>query len=132
RPGAMVGMAGVAGNGQDELFAVLSGERRAPAATAIAIDGAAAGHLSITERRRLGAAFVPEERLGHATAPRFKLSDNALISGHAASGMTRYGFIQPAVTLAVVDKATKIFDVRQAQGAPGAASLAGRNLGEFV
>ena len=65
----------------------------APTGRRIRIDGRDAGRLSITERRRLGAAFVPEERLGHATAPRFKLSDNALISGHAASPMVRRGFI---------------------------------------
>ena len=47
------------------------------------------GSLSITQRRRLGAAFVPEERLGHGTAPRMKLSENALLTGHAASGMVQ-------------------------------------------
>jgi len=40
-------------------------------------------HLSITQRRKLGAAFVPEERLGHGTAPRMRLSENALLTGHA-------------------------------------------------
>jgi ABC-type uncharacterized transport system ATPase subunit len=127
-----VGIAGVAGNGQDELFAALSGERLAPAEAQIAIDGHPAGQLSITERRRLGAAFVPEERLGHATAPRFKLSDNALVSGHAASGMTHYGFIDHAATLACVDKATEVFDVRKAKRDPEAVSLSGGNLQKFV
>src|SRR5712664_1829316 len=61
--GEIVGIAGVSGNGQDELFAVLSGERASPHADNIIIDGRAAGELSITDRRRLGAAFVPEERL---------------------------------------------------------------------
>src|SRR5580698_590055 len=53
----IVGIAGVAGNGQDELFAALSGERLSPSAGAIVIDGQAAGGLHVTERRRLGAAF---------------------------------------------------------------------------
>ena len=57
------------------------------------IDGNGAGTLTITERRRLGAAFVPEERLGHGTAPRMKLSDNVLLTGHAASGMVSRGFV---------------------------------------
>src|SRR5436305_111886 len=88
--GEIVGLAGVAGNGQDELFAALSGEALAHDAGSIRIGTRDAGRLSITERRRLGAAFVREERLGHAAAPRFKLSDNALISGHAASPMVRH------------------------------------------
>jgi len=105
--GEILGLAGVAGNGQDELFAVLSGEALAATPEAIKIDGKDAGRLSITQRRRLGVAFVPEERLGHATAPRFKLSDNALISGHAASPMVRRGFIDREQTLAFVDRITK-------------------------
>jgi len=73
--GEILGIAGVAGNGQDELFAALSGERLAQDPGTVVIDGHAAGHLSITQRRKLGAAFVPEERLGHGTAPRMKLSE---------------------------------------------------------
>src|SRR6201985_887524 len=84
RGGEILGIAGVAGNGQDELFAALSGERFSRDPRTVVIDGRAAGHLSITHRRRLGAAFVPEERLGHGTAPRMKLSENALLTGHAA------------------------------------------------
>ena len=87
--GEILGIAGVAGNGQDEFFAALSGERRSQDPGTVVIDGIAAGHLSITQRRKLGAAFVPEERLGHGTAPRMKLSENALLTGHAASGMVQ-------------------------------------------
>jgi ABC-type uncharacterized transport system ATPase subunit len=129
--GEILGIAGVAGNGQDELFQALSGERLADHEGAIVIDGQAAGKLSITQRRRLGAAFVPEERLGHATAPRMTLSDNALLTGHAV-GMTRDGFIDRAAALKVVDRATETFDIRKAKRDPEAASLSGGNLQKFV
>src|SRR6266481_2466616 len=130
--GEILGIAGVAGNGQDELFAALSGERLAQDPGTVVIDGVAAGHLSITQRRKLGAAFVPEERLGHGTAPRMKLSENALLTGHAASGMVRHGFVNTAATLATVDRATETFDVRKAKRDPEAASLSGGNLQKFV
>ncbi len=84
RGGEILGIASVAGNGQDELFAALSGERLASGEGAVVIEGEAAGFRNVTERRRMGAAFVPEERLGHGTAPRMKLSENALLTGHAA------------------------------------------------
>jgi general nucleoside transport system ATP-binding protein len=132
RGGEILGIAGVAGNGQDELFAALSGERPAQDAGAIVIDGQAAGQLSVTARRRLGAAFIPEERLGHGTAPRMRLSDNALLTGHATGGMVRRGFIDRAATLDVVDRATKTFDVRKAKRDPEAASLSGGNLQKFM
>ncbi len=132
RGGEIVGIAGVAGNGQDELFAALSGERRSPGEGAIVIDGHAAGLLNVTERRRMGAAFVPEERLGHATAPRMRLSENALLTGHAASGMVRRGFIDKPATLTHVDRTTTSFDVRKAKRDPEAVSLSGGNLQKFV
>ena len=130
--GEILGIAGVAGNGQDEFFAALSGERRSQDPGTVVIEGIAAGHHSITQRRRLGAAFVPEERLGHGTAPRMKLSENALLTGHAASGMVRHGFVNNAATLATVDRATETFDVRKAKRDPEAASLSGGNLQKFV
>ena len=46
RGGEIVGIAGVAGNGQDELFSALSGERLASEGSAVVIDGEAAGLLS--------------------------------------------------------------------------------------
>src|SRR5437016_3319123 len=130
--GEILGVAGVAGNGQDELFAALSGEVLTDARDVIRIDNRDAGRLSITERRSLGAAFVPEERLGHATAPRFKLSENALISGHATSPMVRRGFIDRGQALAYVDRITKAYDVRKAKPDPEAVSLSGGNLQKYV
>ena len=88
--------------------------------------------LGVNERRRMGAAFVPEERLGHGTAPRMKLSENALLTGHAASGMVKRGFVNKPATLATVDRTHPGFDVRKAKRDPEAVSLSGGNLQKFV
>ncbi len=130
--GEILGIAGVAGNGQDELFGVLSGEARAPEAGNIVLDGEAVGWSGINARRRKGAAFVPEERLGHAAAPRMPLSDNALVTGHAAGGLARRGFLDRARMLGWVDAVTRAFDVRKGPRDPEAASLSGGNLQKFV
>jgi ABC-type uncharacterized transport system ATPase subunit len=132
RGGEIVGIAGVAGNGQDELFAALSGERPAPEADNVIIDGEAVGHRSVTERRRLGAAFVPEERLGHGAVPRMTLSENALLTGHASGAMVRSGVINRPAMLDAVDRTTKTFDVRKAKRDPEARSLSGGNLQKFI
>ena len=131
RGGEVLGIAGVAGNGQDELFAALSGERLSAGEGAIVIDGNAAGLLDVNARRRMGAAFVPEERLGHGCAPRMKLSENALLTLHAASSMVKNGFINKLAALAYVDRTTKSFDVRKAKRDPEAVSLSGGNLQKF-
>jgi simple sugar transport system ATP-binding protein len=132
RSGEVVGIAGVAGNGQGELFAALSGERPAPGAENIIIDGEAVGCCSVTERRRLGAAFVPEERLGHGAVPRMTLSENALLTGHASGAMVRNGVINRPAMLDAVDRTTKAFDVRKAKRDPEARSLSGGNLQKFI
>jgi simple sugar transport system ATP-binding protein len=130
--GEVLGIAGVAGNGQDELFAALSGERASPNSGNVVIDGEAVGVSSVTERRRRRAAFVPDERLGHATAPRMTLSQNALLAGHAAGAMVWHGFVRRSATLAAVDRVTAAFDVRKAKRDPEAMSLSGGNLQKFV
>jgi simple sugar transport system ATP-binding protein len=130
--GEILGIAGVAGNGQDELFAALSGERLAPREEAVILDGTAIGRADINARRRRGAAFVPEERLGHAAAPRLSLSENALVAGHAANGFVTRGFVDRAKTLGWVDAVTKAFDVRKGPRDPEARALSGGNLQKFV
>jgi simple sugar transport system ATP-binding protein len=61
-----------------------------------------------------------------------KLSENALLTGHAASGMVRHGFIDKPATLSTVDRTTKTFDVRKAKRDPEAVSLSGGNLQKFI
>src|SRR3546814_6824805 len=65
--GEIVGIARVAGNGQDEWLALLSGETQLPRhkGETIRFDGQPVAHLRPNARRRLGLAFVPAERLGH-------------------------------------------------------------------
>src|SRR5687767_4657812 len=74
--GEVIGIAGVAGNGQQEFFAAISGERRAPHAEMILVDGRPVGRHGVNHRRRFGAAFAPEERIGHAAVPGLRLSEN--------------------------------------------------------
>jgi general nucleoside transport system ATP-binding protein len=132
RSGEILGVAGVAGNGQDELFAVLSGERTVDDAGAVRIDDAGVGREGITARRRRGAAFVPEERLGHGAAPALALSDNALVSGHATNGFVRAGFVDKAATRRWVERVTAAFDLRKGAADPPAKALSGGNLQKFV
>ncbi|MDO6806412.1 ATP-binding cassette domain-containing protein, partial [Wenyingzhuangia sp. 1_MG-2023] len=66
--GEIVGIAGVAGNGQEELLASLSGEALSKAGT-VFFNTSSAGKTDVAllppdQRRALGLGFVPEERLG--------------------------------------------------------------------
>ena len=135
RAGEVIGIAGVAGNGQGEFFEAVSGEARQQDAGTIRIRGKDAGRLSITGRRLLGAAFVPEERLGHGAAPRMKLSENLFLSRYAtdkkaflgAGGLVKEGAIDTATQRIIQE-----MDVRKSARDPEAASLSGGNLQKFL
>jgi ABC-type uncharacterized transport system ATPase subunit len=132
RKGEILGIAGIAGNGQSELFAALSGERLSPAADAIAIGGRPCGHLGIDGRRRLGAAFVPEERLGHAAVPTHALSENVLLSHHATGDVARGGIVALGSARRLAQRIVSAFDVRTPKSDPQARQLSGGNLQKFV
>ena len=95
RAGEIFGVAGVAGNGQNELMSALSGETLAPTPEAITVVGRAVGRLGVTERRNLGLCAVPEERNGHAAVGEFSLTDNGALTGRDRMEMVRFGLIDP-------------------------------------
>ena len=133
RAGEIVAIAGVAGNGQSELFEALSGERLAPAPGAVGIAGTPCGRDGVTARRRLGAAFVPEERLGHSAAPGFALSENVLLTRHTSDrAMVSRGFVNRPESRTVAERVGARFDVRTSRENPEASALSGGNLQKFV
>ena len=133
RGGEIVGVAGVAGNGQDELFAALSGERPASEDAEIELDGRPCGRAGPTARRRLGAAFIPEERLGHAAIPEMRLSENALLTRHATDrDLTRRGLLRPGGARRLARHVAARFDVRASGADPQAGALSGGNLQKFA
>ena len=133
RGGEVIGIAGVAGNGQQELFAALSGERRAERADMVVLDGRPVGRQGVNERRRLGAAFVPEERIGHAAVPGFRLSENVVLTRHGTGeAITNGFFIDRSAARAVEARVGERFDVRRSEADPKASALSGGNLQKFI
>lgn len=129
--GEVLGIAGVAGNGQDELLLALSGELRC-AAGAVRIDGVPIGEAGPNARRAAGLVAAPEERLGHAAAPDMTLVENALLSGAVRQGLVKRGFIDWAATQAFAAGIVKDFDVRTPGTHVAARALSGGNLQKFV
>lgn len=132
RGGEIVGVAGVAGNGQEALYQAVSGEALAENADAVCIHDIPVGRRGPNVRRQLGAAFLPEERLGHAAVPNFTLTDNALLSNMIDRKLQRRGWIfrrrlgQRAQTI------TDGHDVRHSGIEQLASGLSGGNLQKYV
>jgi simple sugar transport system ATP-binding protein len=128
--GEVFGIAGIAGNGQTELFDVLSGEQPTSPG-AVIISGMPVGDRGIDERRKMHAAFVPEERLGHAAAPSHTLSENTLVS-RKDDDMVRTGFVVFRLARRLARRVVSAFDVRVSDKDPEARTLSGGNLQKYI
>ncbi len=131
RAGEVLGIGGVAGNGQDELLAVLSGEGRAQSGT-ITLAGDDIGALYPNARRARGLLTAPEERLGHSAAPDMSLTENALLTGAVRKQLVDRGFLRWGKTEAFAKTIIAEFDVRTPGPDNAAGSLSGGNLQKFV
>ncbi|HWT55399.1 MAG TPA: ABC transporter ATP-binding protein [Rhodocyclaceae bacterium] len=133
RGGEIVGIAGVAGNGQDELLALLSGEQTLPrdGATTICFAGQAVADLRPDARRQLGLAFVPAERLGHGAVPELNLADNALLTAFQ-QGLVSNALIKRSKVEALAQTIIQRFGVKTPGTHAAARSLSGGNLQKFI
>ena len=131
RAGEIVGIAGVSGNGQQELLAALSGEDMRALPAAIKLGSVEAGRLPPGKRRALGFGFVPEERLGRGAVPDMSLADNILLSLQTPATI-RHGFLRRH---AIVQRASEIiarFHVKAGGPQALARSLSGGNLQKYI
>ncbi|MBO6882097.1 MAG: ABC transporter ATP-binding protein [Marivita sp.] len=131
RSGEIIGIAGISGNGQQELAALISGETRAHEPGMIEIMGKKVGHLGPMARRKLGFAFVPEERLGRGAVPEMSLADNSLLTAHSRNMLSR-GFIKRAAERAFTRECIQAFDVRTPGPDAEAGAMSGGNLQKFI
>ena len=131
RAGEVMGVAGVAGNGQDELMLALSGEVLSDL-NSIKLENKRIGQSNPIQRRLQGLLTAPEERLGHAAAPEMSLAENTLLSGFQRQKLGRRGFLNKPGAIAFAEKIVQQFDVRTPSVRNGAKSLSGGNLQKFV
>src|SRR5262249_20638453 len=130
--GEILGIGGIAGNGQNELMAALTGEVLCPDGTAIMIDGTPVGRYGPTARMSAGACFVPEQRDGHAAVRDMTLAENALLRGYRRKSLVRNGIIRGGRAVAFASEVIRGFDVRTIGPRAQARSLSGGNLQKFV
>jgi ABC-type uncharacterized transport system ATPase subunit len=131
KEGEILGIGGVAGNGQDELLATLSGETTV-ASDMIIFDGQAIGKQGPTDRRKTGLLSAPEERLGHSAAPAMSLRENTVMTAAERKSLLKNGFIDWAAADQYTQDIIADFDVRTPGTHTPAGSLSGGNLQKFV
>lgn len=132
-PGEIVGIAGVSGNGQNELMRLISGEElHVPdERSKLQINDTPLDRLTPLQRRSLGLGFVPEERLGRGAVPELSLSLNALLTAYR-HGLTRWGMIRFGAAREFAQECIAEHDVRCGGEQSLAGSLSGGNLQKFI
>jgi general nucleoside transport system ATP-binding protein len=128
--GEVVGIAGVSGNGQQELLSALSGEDPRAENTAVELFGRAIGRLDAAERRRLGVHFVPEERLGRGAVPGLSLAQNLLLTRREA--LRALGWIDRRALKKQAESIIGRFTVKTSGAGAPAKSLSGGNLQKYI
>ena len=130
RAGEIVGIAGVSGNGQQELMAALSGEDTRAPADSVRLLGRPVGGQPPGDRRRQGLNFVPEERLGRGAVPSMTLAQNTLLTRNEA--ISKSGWITTSAVASMAARLIQRFGVKAGGTRAQAKSLSGGNLQRFI
>jgi simple sugar transport system ATP-binding protein len=132
RAGEIVGVAGVEGNGQRELAETLIGLIE-PSSGRITVDGNDITHLSCSQRRRLGVAFVPEDRHERGLILDMTLWENSVLGQQGASTYSgRWGVLGIQKIKALARRLLREFDVRARGINATAATLSGGNQQKLI
>lgn len=129
--GEVFGIGGIAGNGQDELMEVLSGEVL-PKGGTIKLNGHDLARLNPNERRKRGLLFAPEQRVGHSAAGEMSLTENAYLTAADRKALSQAGIINWSRAAEFSRTIINQFDVRTPGTDNFAQSLSGGNLQKFV
>ena len=77
----ILGIAGVSGNGQQELVETITGLRQ-PTAGTVSMNGTPMDHSGARKAHKLGITHVPEERIKYGIVPNLLLYENAVLKHH--------------------------------------------------
>ena len=135
RAGEILGIAGVAGNGQSELLEALAGIR-APSAGRIRVKGVTAvgeGKVGTPKSmRELGIGHVPEDRQRVGLIVSFEASESGILGYHRDRLYNRAIMMDRGAVIADVDRILHDFDVRPAAVRLRTSSFSGGNQQKIV
>jgi ABC-type uncharacterized transport system ATPase subunit len=131
RAGEIVGIAGVAGNGQRELAETIAG-MRAPSAGSVQVVGRTRRAGDPRSAIAAGVAHVPEDRLGTGLAPSLSIARNVVLKTYRSPPVSR----GPVLLLRQMAEIARSLITRYDVKAPGpetpARNLSGGNLQKLV
>jgi simple sugar transport system ATP-binding protein len=129
--GEILGVAGVAGNGQTELTEALVGLRK-PAAGSVSMAGSEVAGFAPGRMIRAGIGHVPEDRQVWGLFPTLSVAENLIADRHADPPFGRNGFLQHRAIQSHADQMIQDFDIRPAGRSLRVGALSGGNKQKVV
>lgn len=129
--GEIVAIAGVSGNGQTELVEAISGMLSLDGGE-ILFRGKSINQTSVGERRDMGMAHIPEDRMVVGLNLQTTLDENLIVSRYNHSEFSRYGFLLMKTISDFAEKVVRAFSISAAQPGEGISMLSGGNLQKVV
>jgi simple sugar transport system ATP-binding protein len=130
-PGEILGIAGVAGNGQRELTYVISGLSQATSGTVI-LDGEDVTGTGARGMAQNGVGHIPEDRLHTGMAPTLSIIDNAVLREYVRPPLSRKGWFSPKGAANLAREIAKVAEVMVPDFNMPARNLSGGNQQRLV
>jgi simple sugar transport system ATP-binding protein len=131
RAGEILGIAGVAGNGQTELEETIAGLRR-PTAGSIQICGVDTTRMNPRQTSAAGLAHIPSDRYRMGMLSDFSIADNLVLQRIGEAPFTRRGWLDQAAIHGFAQGLVADFDVRTPSVDTFAGALSGGNSQKMV
>lgn len=125
--GEIVGVAGVAGNGQRELAEVIAGMRNATAGSVV-VGGVAVPNGKAREAIAGGVAHVPEDRLHTGLAAGHSVEDNLALKSYRTPLLSRFGLLKRNVISTQASDLVTKYDVKTPDTTTPVRLLSGGNV----
>jgi len=131
RGGEILGIAGVAGNGQRELAEVITGLRPATGGQVL-IRGQDLTNRSPLRFIRAGVSHVPGDRLGMGLAGSLPVSDNLIMKGYRRAPLASGPFLVRSAVAEFTMRLIRVFQITTPSPSTPVRSLSGGNLQKTI
>jgi general nucleoside transport system ATP-binding protein len=131
RRGEILGVAGVAGNGQRELIEVLTG-LRALERGRLSLDNNDVSRLGAREFFEAGVAHIPEERSGVGVVPHLSVADNLVLRQYRYPPFSRGPFLNKAAMRRFAEASIRTYDIATPSPGTPARLLSGGNIQKVI
>jgi ABC-type uncharacterized transport system ATPase subunit len=131
RAGEILGIAGVAGNGQDELIEALIGLRR-PSAGKVRLGDRDVTGFSPRAMNEAGAGYVPGDRHRFGLILAFPVFDNLILTSYYRAPFARGLIRQDSAVLESADAQVAKFDIRVPSSTVATSTLSGGNQQKVI